>query len=201
VGWDTACSGNLVLPDVSILPCKRPYCSGKKCSVLQDCAYIIPFWAGGCLGERGGGRGGAGAIDSPDFTGIEKRTIAELCFYFVIRFEISLNMIIWIFFWWLLLEIVYLFKFSVIIDCSHHTCCVTTLNCDWNRLENTQSIFIPPSKFFDLPTVLPSWVVVNENCRITVIVSRGTKGYKVSSLAQLKIHIFTSLLWPSQSSM
>ena len=130
VGLDTACSGNLVLPDVSILPCKRPYCSGKKCSVLQDCAYIIPFWAGGCLGERG-------AIDSPDFAGIEKRTIAEIHNLF---------------------------------------------------------LFPPPSKFLDLPTVLPSWVVVNENCRITVIVSRGTKGYKVSSLAQLKIHIFTSLL-------
>ena len=73
VGFDKACSGNLVLPDISILPCKRPYCSGKKCSVLQDCAYIIPFCAGGCLG---GGAGGA--IDSPDFEGIEKRTIAEL---------------------------------------------------------------------------------------------------------------------------
>ena len=67
-----------------------------------------------------------------------------------------------------------------------------------NNSRNTQSIFIPPnpapSKSLDLPPVLPSWVVVNENCRITVIVSRGTKGYKVSSLAQLKIHIFTSLL-------
>ena len=138
--FDTACSGNLVSPDVSILPCKRPYCSGKKCSVLQDCAYIIPFCADGCLGERGG-------IRLPRFCRNRKK----------------------------------------------------------NNSRNTQSIFIPPtsapSKSLDLPPVLPSWVVVNENCRITVIVSRGTKGYKVSSLAQLKIHIFTSLLWPSQSSM
>ena len=37
-------------------------------------------------------------------------------------------MIIWIF-WWLLLEIVNLLEFSVIAECSHHTCRITTRLC------------------------------------------------------------------------